>query len=80
MLTNGVIRGGPDNEVVYNGRLRGTARVDVMVGTTGIDILDVPEETIGSAAAAERYPEGWRRTRHDPRRCWQGQACRWSRI
>ena len=38
--SNGIIRGGPDNAVVYNGRLRGNAGADVMVGTAGIDILD----------------------------------------
>ncbi|MBA2594741.1 MAG: hypothetical protein H0U97_21845 [Gammaproteobacteria bacterium] len=35
----GVIKGGPDNELVYNGRLRGTAGANVMVGTAGNDIL-----------------------------------------
>ena len=40
VLTTGVIKGGPDNAVVYNGRLRGTAGADSMVGTAGIDILD----------------------------------------
>jgi CSLREA domain-containing protein len=38
--TTGIIKGGPDNGVAYNGRLRGTAGADVMVGTAGIDILD----------------------------------------
>ncbi|MGH8606227.1 MAG: choice-of-anchor Q domain-containing protein, partial [Gammaproteobacteria bacterium] len=37
--TTGVIKGGPDNERVYNGRLRGTPGADVMVGTSGNDIL-----------------------------------------
>jgi CSLREA domain-containing protein len=39
VLTTGIIKGGPDNAVAYNGRLRGTAGADVMVGTSGIDIL-----------------------------------------
>ncbi len=37
--TTGVIKGGPDNGLVSNGRLRGTAGADVMVGTAGNDIL-----------------------------------------
>jgi CSLREA domain-containing protein len=37
--TTGVIKGGPDNGVVYNGRLRGTTGADIMVGTAGNDIF-----------------------------------------
>ena len=40
VLTTGVIKGGLDNGLVYNGRMRGTTGADVMVGTAGIDILD----------------------------------------
>jgi Ca2+-binding RTX toxin-like protein len=36
---NNVIKGGPNDGQVYNGRLRGTPGADVMVGTAGIDIL-----------------------------------------
>ena len=36
---NNVIKGGPSDGQVYNGRLRGTPGADVMVGTAGIDIL-----------------------------------------
>jgi CSLREA domain-containing protein len=38
-VRDGFIVGGPNNGQQYTGRLRGTARADVMVGTPGNDIL-----------------------------------------
>lgn len=37
--TNDLIKGGPDDGLFYNGRLRGTQGADVMVGTAGKDVL-----------------------------------------
>lgn len=36
---NGLIKGGPDDGIFYNGGLRGTSGRDVMVGTSGKDII-----------------------------------------
>ena len=78
--SNGVIRGGPDNAVVYNGRLRGTAGADVMVGTAGIEILMAPEEPIGSAASVGTIPSGVAPDATRSSAVRQRTACRWSRI